>query len=110
MKFTIKDGPTYKGGLDLAFKVKNKHLQNETMVIDEIIWNSIYSAEAFGWSQLQIVNRLLKIIGLYIEEVHPDSEPKNGLKAYKLPQELGDKIWMLQKEYFEKNKNGKSNG
>tara|TARA_R100001443_G_scaffold71246_1_gene79571 strand:- start:172 stop:504 length:333 start_codon:yes stop_codon:yes gene_type:complete len=110
MKFTIKNAPTYKGGLDLAWKVKNKHLQNETMVISEIIWNSIYSAEAFGWSQLQIVDQLLKTISMYIEEINPDSKAKNDLKAYKLPQELGDKIWMLQKEYFEKNKNGKSNG
>ena len=110
MKFTIKNAPTYKGGLDLAWKVKNKHLQNETMVISEIIWNSIYSAEAFGWSQLQIVDQLLKTISMYIEEINPDSKSKNDLKAYKLPQELGDKIWMLRKEYFEKNKNGKSNG
>jgi hypothetical protein len=47
---------------------------------------------------------------MYIEEINPDSKSKNDLKAYKLPQELGDKIWMLRKEYFEKNKNGKSNG
>ena len=38
--------------------------------------------------------------------VDADNTNLRKVKAYELPQELGDKLWKLRKEYFDENKNG----
>ena len=105
MKLIIKDFPSDEGKQSLTYKKKNKRFIKEGTLyglLDSFFW----SAKALGWARLQIVNVGLKVMLEQLEMVDADNINLRKIKAYELPQELGDKLWKLRKEYFEENKDG----
>ena len=104
MKIIIKDFPCDEVKQSLTYKKKNKFFSMENalyQLLDSFFW----SAKALMWSRLQIIDVGLKVILEQLEMVTPDNDSKFKPKAYKLPQELGDKLWILRNEYFKKQSN-----
>lgn len=69
----------------------------------KILVKAIYwITKLLGITKLQATNTILEVI---IQELELVTPLQDKYKAYSMPQELGDKLWLIKKEYFSENKN-----